>query len=290
MSGDDALDPRKLTFSQANGYVELPKPLKLEELSSEARNQLWSLLYTYVKEDSRFLTSRYVDGAWKSILESIHLLLFNSPTDQYSPSFEDFCRQYNKIFMYDSFNKIFDVLQHIMQHKQCPPSFTKDIMEIFSRCQLAYVVDIKPPAIIYPAASKAEGESVLRAIEELRCAGLEGAVTHLGDASKCINQKDYSGAIRESIHAVESSARQLCRRAKTLEQALKTLEKRNGLHPALKNAFSSLYGYASDEEGIRHALIYNSQANVGLDEALFMLGACASFSSYLARKYHALAS
>ena len=40
-----------------------------------------------------------------------------------------------------------------------------------------------------------------------------------------------------------------------------------------------------DEQGIRHALSDNPQANVGQDEAVFMLGACASFSSYLARKH-----
>ena len=58
----------------------------------------------------------------------------------------------------------------------------------------------------------------------------------------------------------------------------------------VKQAFSKLYGYTSDEQGIRHALIDNPQANVGQDEAIFMLGACASFSSYLARKHRRSAS
>ena len=31
------------------------------------------------------------------------------------------------------------------------------------------------------------------------------------------------------------------------------------LHPALKRAFSNLYGFTSDEQGIRHALIDNPQ-------------------------------
>ena len=120
--------------------------------------------------------------------------------------------------------------------------------------------------------------------------GLAGAVSHLRQASESINQGDYPGAVRESIHAVESTARQTNPHAKTLEPALKSLEGAGGLHPALKRAFSNLYGYTSDEQGIRHALIDNPQPNVGQDEAVFMLGACASFSSYLARKHRQQAS
>ena len=56
------------------------------------------------------------------------------------------------------------------------------------------------------------------------------------------------------------------------------------MHPALKQAFANLYGYTSDEEGIRHALLEEAVSRSGQDEAVFMLGACASFASYLARK------
>ena len=40
--------------------------------------------------------------------------------------------------------------------------------------------------------------------------------------------------------------------------------------------FSQRYGYTNDEQGIRHALLNKDAAEVGLDEALFMFGACAS--------------
>lgn len=96
--------------------------------------------------------------------------------------------------------------------------------------------------------------------------------------------------MRESIHAVESTARRFDPNARTLAPALKSLEKTAALHPALKRAFSNLYGYTSDEQGIRHALIDNPPGHVGQDEAVFMLGACASFSSYLARKHRNSAS
>ena len=90
------------------------------------------------------------------------------------------------------------------------------------------------------------------------------------------------------MHAVESVARLLDPGAsKTLGPALASLEKSGHLHPALKDAFSKLYGYTSDEEGIRHSLVFQSQSPAGRDEAVFMLGACASFASYLWRRHQA---
>ena len=40
----------------------------------------------------------------------------------------------------------------------------------------------------------------------------------------------------------------------------------------------------SDERGIRHSLLNQSSADVGLDEAIFMFRACACFAAYLTRK------
>jgi hypothetical protein len=65
----------------------------------------------------------------------------------------------------------------------------------------------------------------------------------------------------------------------TLGEALKVLEKRGVLHPALKSAFSSLYGYTSDAEGIRHALM--EESNLTSADARFMLISCSAFVNYV---------
>ena len=117
---------------------------------------------------------------------------------------------------------------------------------------------------------------------------MDASTAHLRDASGCISDGDWAGAVRESIHAVESVARQLDPAASgTLGPALASLKKRGRLHPALKKAFSELYGYTSDEQGIRHSRLDEAKSQVGQDEAVFMLGACASFASYLWRRHKA---
>ena len=91
-------------------------------------------------------------------------------------------------------------------------------------------------------------------------------------------------AIADSIHAVESVARFFDPESnQTLGPAIDSLLENGVLkHPALARAIKSLYGYTSDEEGIRHALVFADKANVDMKEAMFMFGACASLAAYLA--------
>src|SRR5258708_2979163 len=66
----------------------------------------------------------------------------------------------------------------------------------------------------------------------------------------------------------------------TLGDALKKLEEIGiSLHPALKSAFSQLYGYTSDASGIRHSLL--AQSVLDLEDAKLMLVLCSAFVNFL---------
>ena len=185
-----------------------------------------------------------------------------------------------------AFNKVFDLIQFVIRHPKCPSAFSKQMKATFVECRLAYTIDMERPPTIIPAVTPDEGAAVVESLRQLREAGLDASAAHLRDASGCINASDWAGAVRESIHAVESVARQLDPAASsTLGPALDSLKRRGRLHPALRKAFSELYGYTSDEQGIRHSRLDQTKAGVGQDEAVFMLGACASFASYLWRKH-----
>ena len=94
---------------------------------------------------------------------------------------------------------------------------------------------------------------------------------------------DYRNSVKESISAVEAISNLIANEKKaTLGQALKAIESKVSLHPALKKAFSSLYGYTSDAEGIRHALL--SETNLSFEDAKFMLVSCSAFINYLISK------
>ena len=115
---------------------------------------------------------------------------------------------------------------------------------------------------------------------------MTGASAHLRQAAGHLRHGRHAESIAASVTAVESVARLIDPSAsRNLGPALNSLEKSGLLkHKALKKGILSLYGYASDEQGVRHALLDKQAADVGEDEALFMYGACACFAAYLADK------
>ena len=130
-----------------------------------------------------------------------------------------------------------------------------------------------------------QGEAVERAISNTAEYGAEAARAHLVSSGVALRDGEWANSIRESIHAVESVARQIAGRKNTLDGALKKLDPNDKIHPALKKAFGTLYGYSNDTDGVRHANVFQPTADVDETDALFMLGACASFISYLLQRH-----
>ena len=65
----------------------------------------------------------------------------------------------------------------------------------------------------------------------------------------------------------------------TLRDALSAIEKGGTLHSALKEGFLKLYGYTSDEGGIRHAML--EEPNLNAADARYFLLSCTTFTNYL---------
>ena len=157
---------------------------------------------------------------------------------------------------------------------------------------MAYYLDTSGTPTFVSQSSPQEGKAVRAAMSVLAESGMVGASAHLLKAAEAINGEKFADAVRESIHAVESVAKIISGDAsKTLAPAIKELEKRGLLpHKALVAGLEKIYGYTNDEKGIRHALLEESKANVGQEEAVFMFGACASFCGYLCRKQAKIAA
>lgn len=284
------------SFSQAQGYEEIPEPFKLEELPKETRTRIWNLFFAHLEQskspathmayEPRIVYTPRIGDHWERVFRAVHAQMDHLPLDEWSPYLRSFCEAFRRRIEAQPFNKVFDLIQFVLRHADCPSQFVASMRRVFADSRLAYNLDPGPPPTIVPAATSDEGAAVVESLQTLRQAGLAGSATHLRNASARINEGDWAGSVRESTHAVESVARQLDpKAARTLGPALKSMEDRRALHPALRTAFDKLYGYTSDEQGIRHALLGQTDARGGRDEAVFMLGACASFARYLRRKH-----
>ena len=257
------------------------------------RLRIWDLLYLSALchvDPSHFRSRRSTEDdvrRWTHIFIDLSSNWLLRPFDELSISGPDLIDDYKDPILSDlPFNRLFDLLQLIMRNNDCPTQFVSSIRGIFRVHGAAYVVTDSEPVTIIPARTHHEGQTIVNAIGLLGRNGLAGSAEHLRKAGDCISSSDWAGGIRESIHAVESVVNHLTGgSANSLSSALNLLESPTELHPALVKAIKSLYGYTSNEQGIRHPLVDRDIAAVGMNEAVFMLGACASFCSFLWNKY-----
>ncbi len=279
--------PCHLTFSQRYSYEPVPEPMRLEEISEDLRREVWNVIREKLLRHRRHYAGYYLDEGAKRFCERVLGKLWKQPEDQINTNYENVLNSFKQVALQREFNRVLDLVEIIVNDRDATGELKERLRDLFEN-SAAYRLDTsRRPYRFFPQTSKEQGESVRQAIETLHQGGMQGAATHLRQAAEHINARQYGDSITDSVHAVESVARVLDSGAsQTLGPALDSLE-RGGLlnHPALKEAFKKLYGYTSDEQGIRHALLDKDSPDVGLDESMFMFGACASFAAYLVNKH-----
>ncbi len=137
---------------------------------------------------------------------------------------------------------------------------------------------------IAPITSEEEIAEIEKAL--VSTSSLKPVATHIKTALDFLSDKktpDYRNSIKESISAVEAICRLITGKDDaTLGQALKVIKDKITVHPALEEAFSNLYGYTSNADGIRHSLL--DEPDIDFEDAKFMLVSCSAFINYLKLK------
>ena len=277
-------DRKQLTFEQAEGAAPLPTQLRPGEISPPLRAKLWEPIFDHLsstKESAGYGRPLCLGSPWSRILRDYHVQHEHKMADAFDAKLSIHIDRLSSLFKEGVYTRVFGFIQFVLRHNRCPKQLANVVEGILVEERAAY--RLLDRSTFVPIASEFEGETVMTALATANKAGLAGAYEHLKSAGGFLTQGKFADSIRESIHAVESAARSLGN-AGSLKDALKTLEQRRRLHPALKGGFEKLYAYTSDENGIRHALIDEPTAEVDETDAIFMLGACAAFLTYLVRR------
>jgi hypothetical protein len=183
------------------------------------------------------------------------------------------------IYVSGDYIDVLGTTQWFLRHPSCPNDLKGDVAFRLKYARAAY--QLFDGDTIAPISSDQEAKALEAALISTKGAGFGGVRVHLKNAAQELTAGNWAPSIRESIHAVEAAAKIIEPSAKTLEPALASLARDNKLHGGMKNGFAALYGFTSDEKGIRHSLLEKSQAEMDEADAQFMLGACAAFVSYL---------
>lgn len=268
-----------VVFSKRNGYEDCS--LKLESVSDAIKGRILGVFYR----------EEYNDADWLHLsttgIEDMMIEMgipYEFPDNRIVKS-----RNASKLEKYilksEEWYLIFDFVEKYLfiSNDETREKMTKEFNRILEEEVSAYrILD----GMVIPITSKSE----LSTIEEAINIEYESVKTHISKALTLYADRkkpDYENSIKESISAVESMCciiTGLTGGTATLGKALKKL-KDNGvhIHSAMESSFLSLYGYTSDENGIRHGGI--DFTNAPSEDAKYMLVSCSAFVNYLMEKW-----
>ena len=110
---------------------------------------------------------------------------------------------------------------------------------LMAHCHLGYRVF--DDVVICPMGSDEERSAIAKAFSDLAANEFNGARAHLRKAAERLSAGEFADSVRESIHAVEATAR-VIETSGALSSALGRLENSAKIHPAMKHGFTKLYG------------------------------------------------
>jgi hypothetical protein len=276
-----------MTFSERYGYKHVKSIIQIDSMDNALRNALWNSLETHywnsIKESSELYGGFYLsdpkNGALQLLCRRLWMHFFKKPLDTMPNAWKK-TRPIIRGYFFDClWYEVYDFIEFVANNHR-----DTHCNEIFMRTCNAYLErEVSAYRFVGGKIVRIVAEEETTAIEEALDVKVPPVREHLDRALQMLADRqhpDYRNSIKESISAVEALVKTVTKSEKgTLGSLLADLERQGKLHPALKSAFGSLYGYTSDADGIRHALM--GEDRVTFDQAKFMLVACSAFTNYV---------
>lgn len=273
-------------FSEKYGYTP-EKAIQYKTVSNELRNRIWNLFYQHEIKAGGLASKRLsqaVSGAQtleEKIADRMGLLI--DSTAKNHPSAVEQLK--SNILRFSPWFEIYDFIEiHL--------SFLDDDERMQRAEQYNNILEQEKAGyrIVSGEVAPITNESEIQSIEQAASTPYQSVNQHIQKALALyasIKSPDYENSVKESISAVEAMCCIITGTSggqATLGATIKKL-KDNGvhIHSAMERAFLALYGYTSDETGIRHGGI-DFQC-VPAEDAKYMLVSCSAFVSYLMEKW-----
>lgn len=275
-----------MRFSERQGLVSARSILQSESMDTALRSGLWDAVHIFILEKEPEQWRTVESSSFQMLFLRLWHNFFKTPLDSMPKGVRQAGGEIRKFFFSSHWYQVYDILEFIAvdlleSDESLGASFVEFINRVLERELSAYRLIEGQFA---PISAEAEVSSIEDALANT--SALAGAHAHLKSAISLLANRDspdYRNSVKESISAVESIAKLLTSQPKaTLGEALQKLESGGLIHPALKRSLSALYGYTSDAQGIRHAML--DEPKLGLTDAKFMLVSCTGFINYLVAK------
>jgi AbiJ N-terminal domain 4 len=271
-------------FSHRKGLKAAEKLAQIDGADNDLRVALWNIVDRDIlglyHADPSYLGRPIRHSNLYQLFEQLWELYFKRPIDTIPSHIDDGIKILRDYVFTAPWNEVYDIIEFL---GGCLAGTSA--IHFAEHCNASLERENSAYRFIGGEIAPLTSEHDIAAVEMALTATQRIATVHehLNAALRLLADRaspDYRNSIKESISAVEA----LCRLitgdpTATLGKALARIESRIALHGAFKQALSSLYGYTSDAQGIRHALM--DDATLTAADARFMLTSCSAFVSYL---------
>lgn len=277
-----------MKFSERYGFKPVKTVVQTDSIDEELRNALWNALKMYywdtIQISDGIYGRCYLSGSgnkdMQMVCSRLWLHFFKRPLDTLSDDWDEVYKVLRKFFFECRWYEVYDFIEFVAQDH---PNKSKN-ESFIGTCNVFLEREVSAYRFVGGQIVRIVAEEEIEAVEEALQVKIPPVREHLNRALQMLADRknpDYRNSIKESISAVEALVKTVTKSDKgTLADLLLVLERQSVVHPALKAAFSKLYGYTSDAGGIRHAML--DEDRVTFDQAKFMLVACSAFTNYVA--------
>lgn len=276
-------------FSQRFGYVNPALDLKEEEMPDTLRSGLWDAIsLTYFEHNAEYniygRQQRLTDH-FSQLSNAIWFHFFRRSIDTIDSDAKAIVVQIRKFFFSADFFRIYDFLEFLAETEIDHFRFNGGGDEFAVFCNRLLERERAAFRFAGKTLVKITDQNELQSVQDAMSEDIPSAVRqHIRRAAELYSQRpspDYRNSIKESISAVEAAVAFVTetKRGGGISTPLKKAVDKLIVHPALRDGFEKLYAYTSDAEGIRHALMGDS--NLSQADTRYMLVSCSAFSNYL---------
>ena len=262
-----------MKFSERYGYADINRELQRGYIGDSLKTRLWNVFYETIVSKVEWPlddeeTYNFLERCWDSIFKhSVRSFRRNRKNSEVA-------QVVSKTFRHElKWYKIFDLIELSVKE------FNKqDLKEKYNN-----VLREEGSAyrIINNQIIEIVSEEEVKEIEKVfnQSDKFEPIKKHLEKSLRYLSNRekpDYENSIKESISSLESLAKILTEKNLTLGILIKDLD----IHPALKESISKLYGWASNEDGIRHGS-NGKTSKIDEQEARLVLVIASSLINYI---------
>jgi hypothetical protein len=280
------------TFSERVG-AKAVKAVQVNAMDRALRNQLWNALLCYLHE----LHSNCQVGNAQFELALEHALwtdFFKQPSDcrphndGLMPGPDDHFWEIVRSWYFDpktAWYAIYDFIEYLVWfrfNEETAQYFAEAVNDALERENAGYrLINAK----LAPLTNEQELQAIHESTHPLATV-LSPVSLHIQQALELLSDRrnpDYRNSMKEAISAVECLCKLISAMPKaTLGPALDKTAKLLNLNDQFRDGFKKIYGYTSDDHGIRHAL--KDEEHPEQEDARFMLVACSAFVNFITEK------